>query len=334
MKETYFSIIIPVYKVERYLTQCIESVINQSYRNFELILVDDGSPDMCPVICDEYAKRYSQIKVIHKKNGGLSDARNCGIREAIGEYITFIDSDDFWRGKDVLKEINDIVKKNNKPDVIISDIIKYYEHKDKYLYPAIISSDKINGKNKQEVLKYLFFKHADMKMSACQKFIKNDILKPIKFETGLLSEDIDWTFKVYTLAQNICVYSKPYYCYRQQREGSITNTVSRKSFDSLMFIIETWSKKIPLLKIPEEEKQIYLGTLAYQLSILIMLYALINCDKDAKSFKNIKSLKYLFNAPLNFKTKKVKALVAVLGIKGTSRFLYIYNKIRGFLKLG
>ena len=88
------SVIVPVYKVEEYLDECVESILRQSYSNFELILVDDGSPDRCGEMCDNYKKRDARIEVIHKTNGGLSDARNAGLRVASGEYITFVDSDD------------------------------------------------------------------------------------------------------------------------------------------------------------------------------------------------------------------------------------------------
>lgn len=94
-KEDLISIVIPVYKVELYLEKCIESIINQTYKNLEIIIVDDGSPDNCPKICDEYAQKDNRIKVIHKENGGLSDARNAGIDVAAGKYIAFVDSDDY-----------------------------------------------------------------------------------------------------------------------------------------------------------------------------------------------------------------------------------------------
>ncbi len=89
------SVVIPVYKVEKYLRECVDSVINQTYKNLDIILVDDGSPDKCPAICDEYAEKDTRVRVIHRKNGGLSAARNSGIDIARGEYITFIDSDDY-----------------------------------------------------------------------------------------------------------------------------------------------------------------------------------------------------------------------------------------------
>ena len=92
----YFSIIIPVYKVEKYLNDCVNSVLQQTFKNFEIILVDDGSPDNCPAICDDISKNNENVKVIHKQNGGLSSARNAGLNEANGEYVIFLDSDDFY----------------------------------------------------------------------------------------------------------------------------------------------------------------------------------------------------------------------------------------------
>lgn len=90
------SIIVPVYKVEQYLNQCIDSILCQEFEGFEIILIDDGSPDLCPSICDEYEKKDSRVKVFHKKNEGLSEARNLGVKKAIGKYVIFVDSDDYW----------------------------------------------------------------------------------------------------------------------------------------------------------------------------------------------------------------------------------------------
>ena len=95
MESSKISIIVPVYKVEQYLERCVRSLINQTYKNVEIILVDDGSPDQCPQMCDNYASDDLRIKVIHKKNGGLSDARNAGLRIATGEYVMYVDSDDY-----------------------------------------------------------------------------------------------------------------------------------------------------------------------------------------------------------------------------------------------
>ena len=105
------SIIVPVYKVEQYLKRCMDSVLNQTYKNIEIILVDDGSPDNCPALCDEYAKIDSRVRVIHKENGGLSSARNVALDSVKGDYIFFVDSDD-WLALDTLEVLNEYLEKN------------------------------------------------------------------------------------------------------------------------------------------------------------------------------------------------------------------------------
>ena len=101
------SIVVPVYNVEKYLNQCVDSVLAQTYKNIEVILVDDGATDASPAICDEYAEKDNRVKVVHKKNGGLSSARNSGIKVATGDYLMFIDSDDYWNADFVLRELID-----------------------------------------------------------------------------------------------------------------------------------------------------------------------------------------------------------------------------------
>ena len=122
--EIILSIVVPVYNVEQYLSRCIDSILNQTFTEFELILVNDGSTDNCPIICDEYAKRDSRIKVIHKQNGGLSDARNAGIDLARGKYISFIDSDDFIINTSYEKLLYQAEK--NELDIITGNAIEYY----------------------------------------------------------------------------------------------------------------------------------------------------------------------------------------------------------------
>lgn len=125
-----FSIIVPIYKVERYLKTCIDSILTQTFSDFEVILVDDGSPDLCGKICNDYAENDLRIKVLHKANGGLSSARNAGLDIAIGEYIIFIDSDDFWDDNTALENINKNLTET-KADLLIFPAKRYYEDKNK-----------------------------------------------------------------------------------------------------------------------------------------------------------------------------------------------------------
>ncbi len=120
------SVIVPIYKVENYLHRCVDSIINQTYTNLEIILVDDGSPDNCPMICDKYVKKDSRIRVIHKKNGGLSDARNAGINIATGEYIGFVDSDDYISLHFYQRLMN--VMKVSDSDIVECEIKKFKDN--------------------------------------------------------------------------------------------------------------------------------------------------------------------------------------------------------------
>lgn len=120
-----YSVIIPVFRVENYLRQCVDSVLAQSFKNFEVILVDDGSPDNSPAICDEYALRDKRVHVIHKINGGLSSARNAGLDIAQGEYVMFLDSDDWWDDLEALAKIDECLRSVNS-DIIIIGMKKYF----------------------------------------------------------------------------------------------------------------------------------------------------------------------------------------------------------------
>ena len=120
-EKTLISIIVPVYRTEKYLDRCVESIVNQTYKNLEIILVDDGSPDDCPKMCDEWAKKDKRIKVIHKENGGVSSARNIGIKSAKGKYIGFVDSDDYIE-KEMYESLIDVLNKNKNLDYIYCDI--------------------------------------------------------------------------------------------------------------------------------------------------------------------------------------------------------------------
>ena len=141
-----FSIIVPIYNVERYLEQCIESVLAQDYQNYELILVDDGSPDNSIDICAKYAKQYSNIVFIHKINGGVSDARNAGIQIARGEYLMFLDSDDYWEGTTVLSDLQKIITENN-PDIIFNYMSSIYPDK---IVNHYINRDKLIGSFRED----------------------------------------------------------------------------------------------------------------------------------------------------------------------------------------
>ncbi len=232
------SIIVPIYKVEPYLRQCVDSVLNQSWRDFELILVDDGSPDKCPQICDEYAAMDARVKVIHKANGGSSDARNAGIRAASGEYGLFLDSDDFWNAPDALEHLTERLSKT-KPELLTFPYYKLDENTGKITamnraanMPVFASAD--------EQIGYLF-DHGLFIASAWNKAIAMRILKEMPFEVGRVSEDVEWCARILSKANNFDYIDCCFYCYRQ-RVGSIAHSIGRKSCVDLAYAIENCCK--------------------------------------------------------------------------------------------
>ena len=216
------SIIIPVYGVECYLNACVDSVLCQDYPDFEVILVDDGSPDRCGTICDEYARRDHRVKVIHKENGGASDARNCGIAQARGEYILFTDGDDFWADTRVLSRLASRVSQTT-PDILNYSYQKYWEGNGKLTpYGSDVAAMPV-GVSRAEQYEYLTGKGLYI-ASACNKMIRRELLLKVPFRKGNLCEDIEWCAKLACHAECMDYIPEKFYIYRQ-REGSTRYTI-------------------------------------------------------------------------------------------------------------
>lgn len=332
--EPLISIIIPVYKVEKYLRQCVESVLAQDYKNIEIILVNDGSPDNCPAICDEFALGDNRIKVIHKENGGLSDARNAGLLIATGEYVLFLDSDDYWIGTDGLNDLIHIIDNYKNVDIIYFNRVTFYENQNnKAIGMPQIDLENVNGKNKTEVLSY-FIGKGQFIVSAANKLVRREILieNDIFFEKGLVSEDVDWNFKLTLFSENIFAINNPFYGYRK-RDGSITTTFGIKNAKDLLYIIKKWSKYIEENVPDHQQKHLLLGYCAYLYGILMGGVKRLKVKRDRKELeKEMLPLKYLLNFNVNYKTNKVQKLYKIFGFNITCWLLsfYIYLNARGF----
>ena len=201
-KTPLVSIIVPCYKVEAFLRTCIESIIYQTYTNWELILVDDGSPDSSGQICDNYALTDSRIKVIHKDNGGLSSARNAGLDIVRGAYVTFLDSDDFWH-LDYLKVLIELATQNNA-DIVQCDYVRGVDK----VFPKSRRTNKVTVFDNHSI----FTKRAD-RIVMWGKIYKSELFDDIRMPVGLIHED-DWTtWKLYYKANNIVITSLPLYYY-------------------------------------------------------------------------------------------------------------------------
>ncbi|WP_202107645.1 glycosyltransferase family 2 protein [Succinivibrio dextrinosolvens] len=220
------SIIVPVYNVEKYLDQCVQSVLKQSYDDYELILVDDGSTDRSPQICDHYQKISAKVNVIHKTNGGLSDARNKGTLAASGSYITYIDSDDFV-SEDYIETLWSLIKKYDA-DIAVTGIKVFFDGTSPKIDRKQKKSFVFNGK---EALRKMLYQN-EIDTSACAMLIKKNIALSCPFPYGKYHEDEFTTYKYYLSADKVALYTQAQYYYRQ-RKGSIMHSFGKASLDEL-----------------------------------------------------------------------------------------------------
>ncbi len=215
--EPLICIIVPIYNVEKYIHKCINSIIHQTYKHLEIILVDDGSKDNCGAICDEYAEIDSRIKVLHKENGGLSDARNFAIDIVTGDYITFIDSDDFVEA-DYVEYLYKLIQKYSA-DISICNINKTCEEQYK---GENITSDIQHVYTEQEAIEQMLYQKL-FDVSACAKLYKAELFKTIRYPKGKYYEDLATTYLVFDKCNKIVYGSLQKYNY-MIRENSITTS--------------------------------------------------------------------------------------------------------------
>ena len=221
--EPLISAIVPFYKVEKYLGRCVESLLAQTYENIEIILVDDGSPDTCPVMCDEYAKKHEKIRVIHQENKGLSGARNTGIDNAKGEYLAFVDSDDLW-SPHFLESLYKALKEN---DADIAQCRWEYMHGDelKEAYDADAKTVCFTGR---EMLANLYIQTGAYYVVAWNKLYKKELFENIRYPEGRIHEDEATTYKLFDLAKKCVFVDNALYGYYV---GSGGTSITRNGFN-------------------------------------------------------------------------------------------------------
>lgn len=301
INKVLISIIVPVYNVKEQLPRCIESLINQSYKNIEIILVNDGSTDESPLICENYKKIDSRIKVIHKKNGGLSEARNFGIYESKGKYILFVDSDDFIE-KDACERFIKILK-NKKVDIIVGEAREINKNKISYMKHSNLINEKEYSsidyiKKSVKVNEW----YAPSWLNLYRKeFIDNNYLY---FKKGILHEDMQILPIVFLKAEKI-IYMKDYFYNYVIREGSITQEKNKKKLNCLLDILREWKERFD--KIEEKElKELLYGVLIKQYLFICKSYNIKIAEKVIYIDK-----KFMLKNALNNK-ERIKVLLYIL----------------------
>lgn len=225
--DSLISVIVPIYNVEKYLQRCVDSIINQTYRNLEIILVDDGSLDNCPKMCDDYAEKDSRIKVVHKENGGLSDARNVGMEVATGEYVSFIDSDDYI-SLDFYETLLETIVDNDS-DIVECGVVKFYENEkfDKY------NDDlKVTNYDTVDALDGLI-SESPFKQHVWNKLYKSSVALDIPYAVGKLNEDEFWTYQIFGKAKKVTRIYKTMYYYFQRGSSIMGKGYNIKRLDAL-----------------------------------------------------------------------------------------------------
>ena len=218
------SVIVPIYKVEPYLRSCVDSILTQTYRNLEVILVDDGSPDRCPEVCDSYLGTDPRVKVIHKPNGGLSDARNAGLDIALGDYYCFVDSDDILP-EHSLTTLHDLISKHDS-DMVIAGFERFHGETGEVFFSTESEGIVTHVYTREEAVK-------DFYRDGCQSWAvlyKRHIHEHIRFPKGEINEDEAIIFQILENCSRVVVTNQVVYSYRCREESITTSEFSEQKF--------------------------------------------------------------------------------------------------------
>ena len=311
----FFSIIIPVYNVEAYLENCVKSVLKQDFTDYEIILVNDGSTDGSGELCNRLGTLDDRIQVIHQENQGLSGARNTGLKQAVGELVLFLDSDDFYPQVSFLNRLHGCW---HGEDLICFNYGRYTDH----LKPPAIQFPPLPN-NPEKVLETLIKANA-YTSSAWSKAIRRSLLvdNSIEFERDTLSEDIEWSGTVLLKARSAAVAPDCIYAYRV-RADSITRTIRYKHVLDQCRIVQRMAAR----EVAPELQEVYRNYTAFQYCTIMINIHLSSEKPDAETLRQIQAMDWLLQYDANRIVKLVHIVNRLLGFSITSWLLYYYFKI-------
>lgn len=316
------SIIVPVYNVELYLKRCVESIINQSYTNLEIILVDDGSTDNSSIICDELKNIDERIRVIHKKNGGLSDARNAGIEIAKGEYIGFVDSDD-WIEHDMFESLLLELEKSGA-GVAVTGINRIYDNG--YNVNQFIR-DKIEIYEGKEIIRH-YLQQDSFSTAAWDKLYRKELFKERRFPVGKLFEDAPVIYDILCNISKVVVIGKPHYHYFQRANSICGLSFSERKMDHYYFSKEIWMDV--LVKYPDLKKE---ANIFWGCKLCELIFSL---EESGNKLEFRKEKRILYNDFKNVWTfvvlqPIVPRIMRIKGIFSVTNTTILYIKIKSML---
>ena len=325
-----FSIIIPIFNVEAYLKQAIDSVLKQSFRDFELVLVDDGSKDASPQICDEYQEADSRVVVLHKKNGGAAAARNDGIRMATGEYVTFMDSDDYWDDPEALGKM-DAKLSETDADVLETRLKAFNCQTGKVQYAKQFPPELLKELSTPEALRTLI-STATYQVSAGLKVIRRAFLMEhaLFFPEGVTCEDILWGIRISAAYPRYAFMNLYFYCYREGRPGSVTSNIREKNIQDYLYILTQSYEAVEQADSALGES--LRGYLLYQTMIALALVQNLSVEKSIRAdyFAQLRRLcgADLRKPALHPKAKKALLIYKLFGFRAMAFVLGRYLSVR------
>lgn len=326
MNDNLISIIVPIYNVEKYLNQCIQSIVKQTYKNLEIILIDDGSTDKSPELCDEWATNDKRIKVIHQKNQGAAMAKNQGLESATGELIAFVDSDDCIK-IDMYERLYKLLKEKQ------CDIVECgYQCFENNITDEKITKNRLEICNNEKAIEYLI-DNSLMKQVVWNKLYRKEVIGDIRFPKGRYIDDEFWTYKVLNEATRVCITNEKMYYYRQHNSSIMGRQYNVKRLDAVDAFEERMvyiKKNQPKLK--NKATLSYIGMVMYQYQCLTLHRKKL--DKD-KRFRN-----RIFKGVMKLEKSEFKKAIALANTKYKLWYRMFFVcpdvtcRIRNYLKIG
>ena len=283
MEKPLLSVIVPVYKAEKYIHRCVNSILNQTLKSLELILVDDGSPDNSGAICDEYAKKDSRVKVIHKENGGAASARNTGIKEARGEYIGFCDADDYLNCN-MYETLIFLMNENNLNTI---SCLSNTRDEDGSLLENGNSDKSLNYFTAEEYIKKVYLRVADV--SLCTRVIRSQAVKQLEIPENRRVEDFYFTIALMQLVGGTAIYNYPFYEYTMNN-NSVTHSADCSIYLDGLYFFEKSKQLVDNSLFKAQQKY-------YELKMLYLLF--ISAQKNEREMYKQQLLCYKFELRKN-----------------------------------
>ena len=325
MSTPLVSVIVPIYKVEAYLPRCVDSLLAQTLTNIEILLVDDESPDNCPQLCDEYAKKDPRVRVIHKKNGGLSDARNAGIEAATGEYLLFVDSDDFV-AETLTEELLTAVREHHA-DAAFGLVLDCYEGSS--LTKPPLSPCRVYSKD--ETLKNLLMSKAPFTLSSCGKLFPRHTFDTLRFRVGVTYEDAFFTPEAVCHLDTVVVVPSAVYYYWHRKDSITTRPFSLRNFD--VIAAHEYNKSLLMEKFPS--LQPYCEFRIWWAHFVVLDHMLLDSHfKSLERYGEIvaflrKNYRNIVRCPYFSKGRRLAALILKFSVPLYRRFMLLDQKNKG-----